>query len=45
MRNHVQGAKGEADGRSPGANGATRTGEVPRKRRRWSVEEKLRIAR
>ena len=45
MRNHVQGAKGEAVGRPPGANGAARTGKVQRKRRRWSVEEKLRIAR
>ena len=45
MRNHVQGAKGEADGRPPGANGAAGTGKVRRKRRRWSVEEKLRIAR
>ena len=45
MRNHVQGAKGKAGGRPPGANGAAGTGKVRRKRRRWSVEEKLRIAR
>ena len=45
MRNHVQGAKGKADGRPPGANGAAGTGKARRKRRRWSVEEKLRIAR
>ena len=45
MRNHVLGAAGKAVDRPPGANGATRTGEVRRKRRRWSVEEKLRVAR
>ena len=45
MRNPVQVAKAKADGRPPGANGAAGTGEVRRKRRRWSVEEKLRIAR
>ena len=45
MRNHVQGAKGEADGRAPGANGAAGTGKARRKRRRWSVEEKIRIVR
>ena len=45
MRNHVQGAKGEADGRPPGANGAAGTGKARRKRRRWSVEEKIRIVR
>ena len=37
MRNHVQGAKGEADGRVPGANGAAGTGKVRRKRRRWTT--------
>lgn len=45
MRNHVLGAEGEAVGRPPGANGAVGTGKARRKRRRWSVEEKLRIAR
>ena len=34
MRNHVQGAKGKAVGRTPRANGAARTGKVRRKRRR-----------
>ena len=45
MRNHVLGAEGKAVDRTSGANGAARTGKVRRKRRRWSVEEKLRIAR
>lgn len=45
MRNHVQGAKDKAVGRPPGANGAAGTGKVRRKRRRWSVEEKIRIVR
>ncbi|MCY4121740.1 MAG: transposase [Acidobacteria bacterium] len=45
MRNYVQGAKGKAGGRPPGANGAAGTGKERRKRRRWSVEEKIRIAR
>ncbi len=45
MRNHFQGAEGKAVGRTSRANGAARTGKVRRKRRRWSVEEKIRIAR
>ena len=45
MRNHVMGAEGKAVGWTSGANGAARTGKERRKRRRWSVEEKLRIAR
>ena len=45
MRNHVQGAEGKAVGRTSRSNGAARTGKVRRKRRRWSVEEKIRIAR
>lgn len=45
MRNHALGAKGQAIGRTPGANGAARTGKARRKRRRWSAEEKIRIAR
>ena len=45
MRNHVQGAEGKAVGRTSRANGAGRTGKVRRKRRRCSVEEKIRIAR
>ena len=44
MRNHVQGARDKAAGRPPGANGAAGTDEVRSKRRRWSIEEKLRIA-
>ena len=45
MRNDVQGAKGKGVGRPPVANGAAGAGKARRKRRRWSVEEKLRIAR
>ncbi len=45
MRNHVQGAEGKAVGGTSRANGAARTGKVRRQRRRWSVEEKIRIAR
>ena len=33
MRNHVLGAEGKAVGRTSGANGATGTGKVRRKRR------------
>ena len=45
MRNNAMGAEGKAVGQPPGANGAARAGKVRRKRRRWSVGEKIRIAR
>ena len=45
MRDHAMGAGGQAVGRTPGANGAARAGKARRKRRRWSVGEKIRIAR
>ena len=43
MRNHVVGTEGKAVVRTPGANGAAPAGEARRERRRWSVEEKIRI--
>ena len=45
MRNHDLDAGGEASGGAATANGAAPVGRKRRKRRSWSVEEKIRIAR
>ena len=48
MTDHDVGTGGKGSGRAAAANGAAAAGRRPRKRktrRRWSVEEKIRIAR
>ena len=45
MRKRDLDANGEAVDRAAVADGVARTGEVRRKRRRWGVEEKIRIMR
>ena len=45
MRRHDLDVEGKAVGGAAAAGGAARTGATRKTRRRWSVEEKLRIAR
>ena len=45
MRNHDLDARGEARGGAAAANGVAAVGRKRRRRRSWSVEEKIRIAR
>ena len=45
MRNHDLEVRGEARGGATASNGAVPVGRKRRKRRSWSVEEKIRIAR